>query len=471
MFKSVLSSEAGWKICLCFEVVFAGCKSLDLLNWSKKYCTCSSDGECVKEVNDKKVSILAFMDHISDEELAHIVCWWLGMFLEIQKICLTFAMHMFWNMKRISPKSYTYDSYAGRARLRALVYASDTTCFNQIRMYRHTFNRLCGMLDRIGGLRPTKNMLVDEQVAIFLHILSHHVKNRVVQFEFERSGETVSRHFNSVLNAMMLLVDELFKQPEPVPEDSTDERWKWFKGCLGAIDGTHIKTRVPVEEQGKYRNRKGEITTNVLGVCSLDGQFVYVLSGWEGSAADGRVLKDAIEKDDGLKIPGGQYYLVDAGFANYRGFLAPYRGQRYHLNTWRQGRHPTSPQECFNMRHSSARNVIERCFGMLKNRWAILRSPSFYPVETHNRLIIACCLLHNLCLQDNALDPVANQAVFEDTPIEDADPITSIEPSDDWSAWRDTLAADMFEEISSWKVIQTPAAQQRARRSIIYGRV
>ncbi|KAF7821310.1 protein ALP1-like [Senna tora] len=263
-------------------------------------------------------------------------------------------------------------------------------------------------------------MLLDDQVAIFLHILAHHVKNRVFQFEFQRSGETVSRHFNSVLNAMMLLVDELFKQPEPVPEDSTDEWWKWFKGCLGAIDGTHIRMRVPAEEQGKYRNRKGEITTNVLG--------------------------DAIERDDGLKVAHDQYYLVDAGFTNCRGFLAPYRGQRYHLNTWRQDRHLTSPEECFNMRHSSARNVIERCFGMLKKRWAILRSLSFYPVPTQNRVIIACCLLHNLCLQDNALDTMENQQVFEDTPIEDADLITTIEPSDEWSAWRDRLAVDMFDE-------------------------
>ncbi|KAF7844003.1 protein ALP1-like [Senna tora] len=338
---------------------------------------CSSDGQCVREVNDKKVFIVAFMDHISDEALAQIVCWWLGMFLEIQKFCLTFAMYMFWNIKRISPKSYTYDSYVGQAQLRALVYASDTTCFNQIRLYRHTFDRLCGMLDRIGVLRPTKNMLVDEQVVIFLHI------------------------------------------PEPVPEDSNDEQWKWFKGCLGAIDGTHIRTKVLLEEQGKYHNRKGEITTNILGVCSQDGQFVYVLSSWEGSAADGRVLKDAIERDDGMKVPGDQYYLVDAGFANCRGFLAPYREQRYHLNTWRQGRHPTSPQECFNMRHSYARNVIEQSFGMLKNRCTILRSTSFYPIKTHNRVTIACCLLHNLCLQDNALDPVANQSLFEDTPIED----------------------------------------------------
>ena len=47
-------------------------------------------------------------------------------------------------------------------------------------------------------------------------------------------------------------------------------------------------------EKSKYRTRKGEIATNVLGVCSQDMQFIYVLPRWEGSATDGRVLRDAI---------------------------------------------------------------------------------------------------------------------------------------------------------------------------------
>ncbi|WOG89162.1 hypothetical protein DCAR_0208398 [Daucus carota subsp. sativus] len=51
---------------------------------------------------------------------------------------------------------------------------------------------------------------------------------------------------------------------------------------------------IPVEDRPKYRNRRGEITTNVLGACSPNLQFQYVLTGWEGSAADGRVLRDAI---------------------------------------------------------------------------------------------------------------------------------------------------------------------------------
>lgn len=31
----------------------------------------------------------------------------------------------------------------------------------------------------------------------------------------------------------------------------------------------------------------------------------------------------------------GKYFLVDAGYTNGPGFLAPYRGTRYHLNEWR----------------------------------------------------------------------------------------------------------------------------------------
>ena len=48
--------------------------------------------------------------------------------------------------------------------------------------------------------------------------------------------------------------------------------------------------------------RKGEIAINVLDVCDTKGNFVYVLPGWEGYAADSRILSDALfhEKMDYL---------------------------------------------------------------------------------------------------------------------------------------------------------------------------
>ncbi|KAG6525005.1 hypothetical protein ZIOFF_014957 [Zingiber officinale] len=62
-------------------------------------------------------------------------------------------------------------------------------------------------------------------------------------------------------------------------------------------------------------------------------QFIYVLPGWEGSAHDDRVLRDAISRPTGLKVPQGCYYLVDAGYCNSSGFLAPYRGHRILYNS------------------------------------------------------------------------------------------------------------------------------------------
>ncbi|KAJ0052320.1 hypothetical protein Pint_03285 [Pistacia integerrima] len=88
-----------------------------------------------------------------------------------------------------------------------------------------------------------------------------------------------------------------------IPKNSTNERWKWFKNCLGALDGTYIKVHVPANDIPRYRSRKSEIATNVLGVCTPDMQFIYVLHGWEGSTADGRVLRNAITRRNGLKVP------------------------------------------------------------------------------------------------------------------------------------------------------------------------
>ncbi|KAL8473030.1 hypothetical protein ACS0TY_029371 [Phlomoides rotata] len=64
----------------------------------------------------------------------------------------------------------------------------------------------------------------------------------------------------------------LLANPESVPEDGNDYRWKYFKG----------------------------------------------------SAADSRILRDAVTRPNGLRVPNGCYYLCDGGYTNCNGVLAPY---------------------------------------------------------------------------------------------------------------------------------------------------
>ncbi|EOA25794.1 hypothetical protein CARUB_v10019161mg [Capsella rubella] len=84
-------------------------------------------------------------------------------------------------------------------------------------------------------------------------------------------------------------------------------------------------------------------------------KFTYVLSGWEGSAHDAKILNDALTGNTNkLIVPEGKFYLVDCGFANRHQFLAPFRSIRYHLQDFRgQGKDPLNANELFNHRHSS----------------------------------------------------------------------------------------------------------------------
>ncbi|KAG6532740.1 hypothetical protein ZIOFF_006590 [Zingiber officinale] len=274
-------------------------------------------------------------------------------------------------------------------------------------MDRRTFEILCDMVRDIGGLKDTRNASVDEIIAFFIYVLAHHKKNRTISLFFHRSQETVSRHFNLCLHAILKLHHILLKTPEPIFENCEDDRWKPFKGCLCALDGTFILVTPPKEEKQRYHTRKGGIATNVLGVCSPNMQFIYVLPGWEGSAHDGRVLRDAISRSTGLKVPQGCYYLVDAGYCNSSGFLAPYRGHRYHLNEF-DGHRPETSEEYFNMKYSRARNVIE---SMMKSSTVDVHNQETNDVEygrgknkqfwTKEKSWVLI-----RCLQDMAIDPL-----------------------------------------------------------------
>jgi hypothetical protein len=91
----------------------------------------------------------------------------------------------------------------------------------------------------------------------------------------------------------------------------------------------------------------------------------------------------------------GKYYLVDSGYPNRLGYLAPYKGTKYHLQEFRDGPEPEGKEELFNYTHSSLRNVVERSFGVLKMKWRILQKIPPYTPEKQAQIICACMALHN----------------------------------------------------------------------------
>ncbi|KAM3398238.1 hypothetical protein P3S68_001752 [Capsicum galapagoense] len=145
------------------------------------------------------------------------------------------------------------------------------------------FIGLCEILVGDGGLRPTLQVTVEEQVAKALYLLAHNVTNRELSFIFRRSGESVSHHFHVVLQAILRLYEKFIKQPDGshVPSEIANNQrfYPYVKDCIGEIDGTHIHAKVSQYEALKYRGRKHYPTQNVLALCTFDLKFTYVLAG------------------------------------------------------------------------------------------------------------------------------------------------------------------------------------------------
>jgi hypothetical protein len=115
--------------------------------------------------------------------------------------------------------------------------------------------------------------------------------------------------------------------PPPSYLRDNSKLWPFFKGCLGAIDGSHIHLACPSSMRAACCNRKGFLSQNCLFCCSFKLVFTFALTGWEGSASDARLWANAHR----LHIPDGCFLLADAGFLHCKELLVPYRGVRYHL--------------------------------------------------------------------------------------------------------------------------------------------
>jgi hypothetical protein len=96
----------------------------------------------------------------------------------------------------------------------------------------------------------------------------------------------------------------------------------YFKDCIGAIDGTHLPVHISPEDQPRFRDRKSNISQNVLVACNFNMMFQYVMPGYTGTMPDSSMWEDCCRRS--LVIPEGKYYLGDAGFSLSRKCLVPY---------------------------------------------------------------------------------------------------------------------------------------------------
>ncbi|KAJ4815175.1 nuclease [Rhynchospora pubera] len=291
-------------------------------------------------------------------------------------------------------------------------------CFESYRMSTENFNILCDKL-KAKGLACKGDVIVEDQVEMFLQILGHATNIQKISEDFQHSTETVWRCFRDVLHYVRCmdyinLPSSNARVHQKISEGTIHAP---FKDALGVIDCTHIPAFPDLDTDSltRYRNRKRMLSQNVMAAVDFDGNFLTVIAGWEGEADDNRILRRAVENGV-IIVPPGKYYLVDRGYANTPQFLGPYRGRPYRWAEF-HARHQNQnlyecPEDLFNHRHIQLASIVEETFGILKSRFKILQMMPKYEYKIQVKIVVACCILHNFIKHQNSLRDVSDESSF-----------------------------------------------------------
>ena len=208
------------------------------------------------------------------------------------------------------------------------------------------------------------------QLAITLYRLAHGCSLSTLEDVFRWSIPTNDKTFNYVCR---VLVQRLYDRYVRLPE--TEEEWTAeIKGftenyefpCVGAWDGFHVYVSSQLKSYFSFKKR---YSISNMGLVAHNKRFLYAA------------------------VDFGSIPLVtvgDGAFPKFAWLLKAY-----------DDRTNDPQQRFFNKCLRSARVVCENAYGMLKGRWRVLCKKTEVRNFNLKYVVMACIMLHNLCIERN----------------------------------------------------------------------
>ncbi|XP_023901087.1 uncharacterized protein LOC112012950 [Quercus suber] len=236
--------------------------------------------------------------------------------------------------------------------------------------------------------------------------------------EYVRIGESTA--IESMKKFVKAVVDIFSKEYLRSPNNEGIARLlvngerRGFPGMLGSIDCMHWKWKnCPTAWKGQYSGHIREPTIVLEAVASYDLWIWHAFFGLPGSNNDINVLERSpifSELEQGrapavnYSINGHEYtmgyYLADGIYPKWSTFVKTIPSPRGHK------------KKLFAKAQEANRKDVERAFGVLQARFAIVRGPArFFYSETLQDIMKACVILHNMIIED---ERNVNEAVEED---------------------------------------------------------
>ena len=250
----------------------------------------------------------------------------------------------------------------------------------------------------------TKIIKPAERLVLTIRFLATGETFRSLSFQFRISERAISYIIDEVTKAIVCYVGKDYIKPPSSSQEWSKiaetflSRWN-FPNCLEAIDGKHIPIRPPPGTGSEYFNYKKTFSIILLAIAGPDYECIFADVGSNGRMNDSGAwnssdLRKRIEDDD-LGIPAPTplpfgctripyVFVGDDDFALKTYMMKPYPQKDL-----------TAEKRICNYRHSRARRISENLFGILANKWRILKQPLNLSPEKATTVTTCALVLHN----------------------------------------------------------------------------
>lgn len=284
---------------------------------------------------------------------------------------------------------------------------------NYLRMDDVIFKELLSSIEDTIKKQNTQfrqSISAEKRLAITLRYLASGNTYRDLMFATRIHESTISLIVPEVCEAIVkTLMPEYIKMPATVSEwkkvtKGFETLWN-FPMCIGSLDGKHVEFQAPRSVGSYYYNYKGAHSIVLLALVDAYYKFLYVDVGINGRISDGGVfcessLQNAIDTNR-LNLPNDEclpgttvkvpYVIVgDDAFPLSKRLMKPF-----------PQRGLSKDKRIFNYRLLRARRVVENAFGILSNRFRIMRSTINLSPEKAEIITLTCCVLHNFLATKN----------------------------------------------------------------------
>ncbi|KAL1021986.1 hypothetical protein UPYG_G00020770 [Umbra pygmaea] len=284
----------------------------------------------------------------------------------------------------------------------------------KFRMSRENFFVLCAKLKPRGGFGPgcplSRPAWAGGCRRASLVCLASNIEYRTISRLFGVGSSTVCKCVRDVCHAIVTLLRPVYlRSPsEQELEDSARHFFScWgFPHCMGAVATLHTAILTPSANVADYANSDGWLSVVSQVAVNGLGQFWDVCSGFPGSTEPTAILQNsalwASASEGGLSPDPPTCFMEKP--LRYVLLGEPV----YPLQPWLMKSYPknkdhveegglTESQKAYNQRFLQAWRVVEVALLRLRARWQCLSKRNDCSLDVVPTMILACCILHNMC--------------------------------------------------------------------------